>query len=110
LIGTAAGVLFYEFAMQMPLNSTVLTAWVMLCAFIIPYTLKRNYFYASFFVTTFVVALLEIAIVSQGTAQPDATMAFLRLKATLAGCILSILGTVVSKALASIHEPQSKQN
>ena len=70
------------------------------CAFAIPLALKRSYLAASFLITIVVLFLLQLA--SSPAVGP--ILALLRLRATLIGCALSLLGTFVSLALTSLWQ------
>ncbi len=97
LIGTSLAVLFCDIFLPFHFSQEMLIAFVGLCAFFVPWGLKKNYIYASFFVTILVLLLLEMGSLKHG----DVTTAFVRLRATLLGCILSVLGSLFSKILAS---------
>jgi hypothetical protein len=101
LVGTALGVLAFDLFLLTHPPAAVLIAWVMVCTFLVPLSLKRNYLIASFFITSFVVTLLELATIHQGTLDIDMTTPFLRLQATFIGCVIGVMGTAFSKTLAS---------
>lgn len=103
LAGTALGVLAFDLFLLAHPPAAVLIAWVMVCSFLVPLLLKRNYLIASFFITSFVVTLLELATIHQGTLDIDMTTPFLRLQATFIGCVIAVLGTAFSKTLAAAH-------
>lgn len=103
LVGTAAGVLFCDLILLwLAPHPNIYVLWVGICGFVIPYFLTINYLWASFFNTTFVVALLEMDPVQYGLHGPDTHSVFLRLKATLIGCAIGVGGTAVSKVLATV--------
>ncbi|MBC7464731.1 MAG: FUSC family protein [Bdellovibrio sp.] len=98
LIGTALGVLLCDIVGQFISSPLLIIAIIILCGFILPSALKRNYLYASFVMTILIVFLLELSSSKFG----DSTVPFLRLQATLIGCILSILGTALSKIISYV--------
>ena len=98
LLGTALGVLLCDMAIPYVQDSRLFIFLVCLSAFIIPAALKKNYLLASFLITIFVVALLELAATKMG----DTNMAFVRLRATLIGCAPSVLGALLSKILTAL--------
>ncbi len=99
LMGTAFGVLAFDLILLFHPPVLFLIAAVSICSFVVPYALKRNYMMASFFITAFVVALLEIAVVHEDSTIVDVATPFLRLKATFIGCMIAICGTFFSKVL-----------
>lgn len=104
LIGTSLAVLICDILLPLHLTETSLIASVALCAFLVPWGLKKNYVYASFFVTILILMLLEMSSIRHG----DVATAFVRLRATLYGCGLSLLGSLISKILASAYGYASK--
>ncbi|MEO5968731.1 MAG: FUSC family protein [Bdellovibrionia bacterium] len=95
LFGTGLGVLFCEIV-QIISDPWVLILGVMACTMTLPWALKKNYLYASFLVTIFIVLLLELAMATHG----DTSNSFVRLRATLIGCIFSVIGTAFSKLIS----------
>lgn len=102
LLGTAFGVLAFDIILLFHPHPAFLIAWAGACSFLVPLSLKRNYVLASFFITTFVVALLEVGRTQQGAYASDVVTPFLRLKATFIGCSISILGTAFSALLSTL--------
>lgn len=98
LFGTAFGVLLCDILGQFISSTPVVLGIIIICGFILPWALKRNYLYASFVMTVLIVFLLELSSSKFG----DLTVPFLRLQATLIGCILSILGTALSKIISYV--------
>jgi hypothetical protein len=99
LIGTTMGVVFVDALIQVVHASAVIIALVVACAFLVPWAFKRNYWIVTFFVTVMVVLLIELAATHHG----DVHTAFVRLKATLIGCALSLIGTAFSKTIAFLE-------
>jgi uncharacterized membrane protein YccC len=93
LIGTALAVLLVDILIQLIHGSSVLVISIVVCAFLVPWAVKRNYWIVSFFVTIMVVLLIELAATHHG----DIHTAFVRLEATLLGCLLSLIGSGTSK-------------
>jgi hypothetical protein len=98
LIGTTLAVFLCDILLPLHFTDLSLIAVVSFCAFLVPWGLKKNYVYASFFVTILVLMLLEMGSIKHG----DVTTAFVRLRATLFGCGLSLLGSLISKILSSL--------
>jgi hypothetical protein len=98
LVGTALGVLFCDIIIQLTYEPWLMIFLVAVCTLVIPFYLLRNYLFASFFITIFVVLLLEIAAVHHG----DVSTPFIRLQATLMGCALSLAGSLVSELLSRV--------
>jgi hypothetical protein len=98
LIGTALGVLFCDIIAQVITTAPTYIFIGIVCAFLVPWSLKKSYLQASFVMTILIVALLEISSSKFG----DMGMPFLRLQATLIGCVLSIIGTGISKLISSV--------
>ncbi len=90
LFGTALGVLLCELIIVTAYNPGILLLSIAICALAVPFTLLRNYILASFFITIFVLLLLELA-----TAR-DLYTPFVRLEATAIGCGLSVMGALLS--------------
>ncbi len=105
LFGTALGVLFCEIAVQIVSEPRAIIIGVMTCTFILPWALKKNYLLASFFITIFIVFLLELAMGIHG----DTHTSFVRLKATLIGSLFSVLGTALSKLISYAVQPRNFQ-
>lgn len=95
LIGTALAVMLVDGLIQVVHGSGALVVLIVACAFWVPWGLKRNYWIVSFFVTIIVVLMIELATTHHG----DVHTAFVRLQATLLGCLLSLLGTLTSKVI-----------
>lgn len=93
LLGTALAVLLVDVLIQLIHGSGILVISIVLCAFLVPWAVKRNYWIVSFFVTIMVVLLIELAATHHG----DVHTAFVRLQATLLGCLLSLIGSGTSK-------------
>lgn len=68
------------------------------CAFTIPWAMLKNYWLTSFFVTVFVVLLLEISTGQQAGLH----VGTLRIEATTIGCSMSVLGVGLARALDRI--------
>lgn len=94
-LGTALGVLLGDIFIEFHLENSIFLGVIVVCALLIPWALKRNYVAASLLVTLFIVFLLEIA----ATVHGDLSVPFIRLKATLVGCVLSALGTALARGL-----------
>jgi len=95
-IGTLLGVFVGEATVVLAGNAEVLILGLMLCAFLVPYAMKRNYWMVSFFVSIVVMFLLSIPAVNH----PDAHLPFLRLQATLYGCLISLTGVFIFRLLS----------
>jgi hypothetical protein len=91
-LGTFAGVLAADLVLMSHPALFILIAMMTLCAFVIPWAILRNYGLTSFFITLFVVFILEIAVHDGGTQ-----MATLRLAATFVGCLLSLAGVGLAR-------------
>lgn len=105
LLGTAAAVLAFDLlVLAIPLTHTLLLIAAIFFAAIIPMALKRNYLAASFLVTAFVISLLELGLTHPG----ETVTAFLRLRATAVGCLLGVVGTLISKLLSQLLLRPSK--
>ena len=98
-IGTGAAVICCDLILPFDLHPLFIIAGIGLAAFLVPIGLKKNYLFASFFVTILVLLLLELAAFKHG----DTLNAFFRLRATLIGCSISLMGTLLSKLIASTH-------
>jgi hypothetical protein len=104
LIGTAMGVLFVDGLIQVVHSSSALATLIVTCAFLVPWAFKRNYWIVTFFVTVMVVLLIELAATQHGQFHT----AFLRLKATLIGCTLSLIATSISRTIAYLERDDGK--
>ena len=98
LIGTAVATLTCDFLLSLGPPPLIVLLSAVLCALLIPDAIKRNYIWASFLITSFVVALLEVDPQHLNPAAPS--LAFLRFKATLIGCAFSVTGTLIAKLLS----------
>lgn len=96
LFGTAFAVLLCDLVSPYISVPGVLIGIIVCCAFLLPLILKINYLYASFVLTIMIVFLLELASSKYG----DPLIPFLRLQATLIGCILSLIGSAISKLIS----------
>ncbi len=95
--GTLAGVVIADLVILASPPVAVFFVLVGVCTFVVPWALLRSYALSSLFVTIFVVSLLEIAT-HHGTLH----VATLRLEATFAGCVLSLLGVGLAKMVDRI--------
>ncbi|MEN0059087.1 MAG: FUSC family protein [Bdellovibrio sp.] len=97
-IGTLVGVGLGEALIVSTQSVQVLIIGVMISAFLIPYAMKRNYWLVSFFVSIVVMFLLSIPVIGH----PDTHLPFVRLEATLYGCLLSVVGVLLFKVIEKI--------
>jgi uncharacterized membrane protein YccC len=95
LIGTLVAALFCDIVIQNVHATAPLVTFIVGCAFAVPWAIKRNYLLMAFLVTVMVVFLLELATADRS----DTHIPLLRLQATLIGCGLSALGTLLSKTM-----------
>lgn len=92
--GTLVGVLVADVIVMLHPQVAMMIAILGICAFVIPWAVLKNYWISSFFVTVFVVMLLELAA-RHGTLH----VATLRLEATSIGCALSLIGVGLSRMM-----------
>ena len=97
-IGTVLGVMVGEGFLNLIHREEILILAVSLAAFAVPYAVKRNYAMVSFFVSLVVIFLLNIPHLGH----PDTLIPFVRLKATLYGCGLSLFGVLIYATLCRV--------
>lgn len=95
LFGTALGVLVADLIILLQPHFAFYLIVIAICTFSIPLALRRNYWMVAFFVTIFVVMLLELIAVQHGSFHT----ATLRLGATALGCAISLMASVFSYLL-----------
>jgi hypothetical protein len=98
LIGTLLGVLVAEAVIHSFDYLTALVVGVAVCAAAVPWASAKNYLLVAFFATIMVVFLLELNM----HQQLDTHLPWVRLHATILGCGLSLLGSLVAKTLDSL--------
>ena len=107
LLGTVLGIFLGEGLIMSVNQAEILIFIIMLSAFLIPYAMKRNYWLVSFLVSIVVIMLLSLPTLGH----TDLHLPFVRLEATLYGCLLSFLGVsifyIFSKILAHNHKQES---
>lgn len=103
-VGTLVGVFVGEATVVLAHDARILIFGLMLSAFCVPYAMKRNYWMVSFFVSIVVMFLLSIPSVSHN----DPQLPFLRLQATLYGCLISFVGVFIFRWLEKflVKEPE----
>lgn len=94
-VGTALGVLVGEtLVLYLPYTELVI-AVIMFCAFTIPYAMKRNYWQVSFFVSIVVLLLMNLP----NLGHPDTHLPYVRLEATIYGCLIGLTGVLIDQVL-----------
>lgn len=92
LIGTLSGVLVgEEIILHLPKVEWLILG-IMISAFLIPYVMKRTYIGVSLLVSVVVMLLLTIPTIEH----PDPHIPYVRLAATLYGCLISIVGVSIA--------------
>jgi uncharacterized membrane protein YccC len=95
LIGTLSGVFVGEEIILVFPKVEFLIMGVMVSAFLIPYVSKRNYLGVSLLVSVVVMLLLTIPTIEH----PDPHIPYVRLIATLYGCLISLAGVGISSVV-----------
>ncbi len=101
-IGTISGVLVGESMILFLPFVELIIAVVMLSAFTIPYAMKRNYWQVSFFVSIVVLLLLNLPTLGH----PDTHLPYIRLEATVYGCLIALVGVLLNHGLHSFFNAE----
>lgn len=93
IIGTVLAVLCVDLLLPTVHDTRWLIPVVIGCALSMPWAMKKNYWLVSFFATIMVVLLLDLAAPAQGGLHTP----FVRLMATLFGCLIGLVGAGISR-------------
>jgi hypothetical protein len=99
LVGTVLGVLVADAAVLLQPTAGILVLLLTACAFCVPWALRRNYWVASFFVTIFVILVLELGAASHG----DLHLGRVRILGTMVGCGFCFAGMGLARTLESLR-------
>lgn len=89
--GTSLGILAGEFVILLQPSLEWTLSALFLCALLVPFVWKRNYWLVTFLATNLVILLLNIAY----SGHPDSSLTILRFKATFLGCVIGVIFPII---------------